>query len=105
MSWNLIDTVVLDVDSERGRVVIKAAGSHNHHIGREITAYQGFTDCLARTGHAARLLHHDRTANLLVIEYLDGSLVMGSDVEFAHDTYRQAGTLARVFHEQAERTD
>lgn len=105
MSWNLVDTTVLDVDSERGRVVVKAAGPDNHHIGREIAAYQGFTDCLARAGHAARLLHQDRDANLLVVRYLDGSLVEGSDAEFICDTYRQAGRLARVFHDQAEKTD
>lgn len=105
MSWNLVDTVVLDVDSECGRVVIKAASRENRHIGREITAFQGFTDCLARTGHAAQLVHQDRAANLLIIRYIDGSLVMGSEAEFAPDTYRQAGRLARVFHDQAERTD
>lgn len=105
MSWNLADTVVLDVDSARGRVVIKAAGPTNHHIGREITAYRGFTDCLARTGHAAQLLHHNQDANLLVIRYLDGTLVEGSDAECMCDTYRQAGRLARVFHDQAKRVD
>jgi Ser/Thr protein kinase RdoA (MazF antagonist) len=105
MSWDLVDTVVLDVDSERGRVVVKAAGPDNHHIGREITAYNGFTDCLARTGHAAQLLHEDRVANLLVIQYLDGTLVEGSDTEHAPDTHRQAGRLARTFHHQAERID
>jgi len=30
---------------------------------------------------------------------------MGSDIEFAPDTYRQAGHLARVFHDQAGYTD
>jgi hypothetical protein len=105
MSWNLVDTVVLDVATAYERVVIKAAGPQNHHIGREITAYQGFTDCLARTGHAAQLLHEDRHANLLVLRYLDGSLVEGSDAEFVCDTYRQAGRLARVFHDQAARTE
>ncbi|MDV3126489.1 phosphotransferase [Mycobacterium sp. 21AC1] len=105
MSWNLVDTTVLDVDSERGRVVIKAAGPDNHHIGREITAYQGFTTCLARTGHAPELLYQDRDANVLVLRYLEGSLVEGSDAEFAPDTYRQAGRLARRFHDQAERVD
>ena len=105
MSWELVDTVVLDVDSEHGRVVVKAAGPNNHHIGREITAYQGFTDCLARTGHAAQLLHEDRAANLLVIQYLDGSLVEGSDAEHSPETHCQAGRLARTFHHQAERPD
>jgi hypothetical protein len=105
MSWNLVDTVVLDVDTAHGRVVIKAAGPDNHHIAREITAYQGFTDGLARTGHAPQLLHHDRHANLLAIRYLDGSPVEGTDAEFSCDTYRQAGRHARMFHDQAERTD
>ncbi|MGE2717530.1 phosphotransferase family protein [Mycolicibacterium litorale] len=105
MSWDLVDTVVLDVDTERGRVVIKAAGPHNHHIGREITAYQGFTDCLARRGHAAQLLHHDRDANLLVIQHLRGSLAQGSDAESTPDTYWQAGRLARAFHGQAHHID
>jgi Phosphotransferase enzyme family len=105
MSWNLVDTAVLDVDSGIGRVVIKAAGPGNHHIGREITAHLEFTDCLARTGHASRLVHHDRTANLLVTGYLDGVLVEGADEELAPDTYRQAGRLARLFHGQTARTD
>ncbi|MFS0901325.1 phosphotransferase [Mycolicibacterium litorale] len=105
MSWNLVDTVVLDVDSEHGRVVVKAAGPTNHHISREITAYQRFTDCLARTGRAAEMLHHDRGANLLVIRYLHGSLVEGTAAEFAPDTYRQAGRLARLFHDQDRRVD
>ncbi|WP_083443238.1 phosphotransferase [Mycolicibacterium aurum] len=102
-SWNLVDTAVLDVECATGRVVIKAGGPANHHIGREITAYGGFTDCLARTGHAPRLLHHDRTLNLLVVDYLDGSLVQGSVAESTPATYLQAGRLARAFHGQGER--
>lgn len=104
MSWDGGATV-LDVDSEHGRVVVKAAGPQNHHIGREITAYHGFTECLARKGHASELLYHDQNANLLVLRYLDGSLVQGSGAEFAPDTYRQAGQHARVFHDQDERVD
>lgn len=105
MSWKPADTVVLDAQSGRGRVVIKAAGPHNHHIGREITAYQRFTERLARTGHTPRLLHQDRAANILVLGYLQGSLVEGSEAEFAADTYRQAGRLARIFHDQGARAD
>lgn len=105
MSWNLGDSVVLDVDSEHERVVIKAAGAGSNHIGREITAYQGFTHCLARTGHATQLLHQDDVASLLVLRYLNGSLAEGCDAECAPDTHQQAGRLARRFHDQAERTD
>jgi hypothetical protein len=105
MSWDLVDSVVFDVDTGHGPAVVKAGNQRNHHIGREITAYESFTACLERTGHAAHLLHQDRAAALLVVTYLDGSLVEGSDAEFAADTYRQAGLLARVFHGQAQRTD
>jgi hypothetical protein len=42
MSWNLVDTVVLDADTGRGRVVIKAAGPLDHHLDREITAFEGY---------------------------------------------------------------
>ncbi|MDV6270817.1 phosphotransferase [Rhodococcus globerulus] len=103
LSWNLLDTVVFDVDSDHGRFVIKAGGPTNHHMGREIAAHQGFTECLARTGHAPQLIHYDRTSNLLVTRYLDGSLALGSESEFDSDIHRQAGTLARIFHNQAAR--
>lgn len=105
LSWDLVDTVVLDVDTGSGRVVVKAAGPDNRHIGREITAYQGFTGVLERAGRAAQLLHHDRDANILAIGYLDGSLVVGHEAEFAPDTYLQAGRLCRAFHGQVERVD
>lgn len=105
MSWHLAQTVVLEADTGRGRVVIKAAGPQDHHLGREITAFAGFTDCLARSGHAARLLHHDRALNLLVLSYLDGALVQGSPAEYDVDTHRQAGRLARTFHGQGQRVD
>lgn len=39
--------------------------------------------------------------NILVTEYLEGSLVEGTEAEFE----TQAGRLLRVFHEQARRTD
>lgn len=105
MSWNLVDTAVLEADTGRGRVVIKAAGPLDHHIGREITAFENYTECLARDGHAARLLHQDRTTKLVVLTYLEGNLVEGSGAEFAVDTHLQAGRLARTFHGQGERVD
>lgn len=105
MSWNLVDTVVLEAATGRGRVVIKAAGPLDRHLEREITAFEGYTECLARTGHAARLLHQDRAARLLVVSFLGGHLVEGSDAELAADTHRQAGRLARTFHGQGERVD
>lgn len=100
MSWGPAGTAVLDVDSAVGRVVIKAGGASNHHIDREIEAFHGFTAPLTRNGTASRLLHHNRDAKLLVIAYLDGSLVQGSAAEFSPDTYVQAGRLASALHRQ-----
>ena len=105
MSWNLVDTVVLEADTGHGRVVIKAAGALDHHLGREITAFEGYTACLAHSGQAAHLLHQDRAAKLLVLSYLEGNLVQGSPDELAIDTHLQAGRLARTFHGQGERVD
>ncbi|WP_064063750.1 phosphotransferase family protein [Rhodococcus gordoniae] len=105
LSWNLTDTVVLDVTSILGRFIVKAAGPANTHIGREITAHQGATACLIDSGRAARMIQHDRAANILVTDYLEGTLVMGSGSEFDADIHHQAGALLRTFHDQAERCD
>jgi len=105
LSWNLTDTVVLEIASGLGRFIVKAAGPANSHVGREITAHQGATACLAENGRAARMIKHDRAANILVTEYLDGTLAVGSDAEFDADVHRQAGALLRTFHDQAARCD
>ncbi|WP_120284399.1 phosphotransferase [Rhodococcus rhodochrous] len=105
LSWNLTDTVVLDITSGLGRFIVKAAGPANIHIGREITAHQGATACLIDSGRAARMIQHDRAANILVTEYLKGTLVMGSDTEFDAEIHHQAGALLRTFHDQTQRCD
>lgn len=105
LSWNLIDTAVLEVGHEQRRYVVKAAGPSNHHIGREIEAHQSSAVMLARQNHAAKLVRSDRSVNILVTEYLEGSIVEGTEAEFETETYLQAGRLLRLFHEQARRTD
>lgn len=105
MSWNLVDTVVLEAGSGGQQYVIKAAGPANHHIGREIDAHLTATSVLASTGRAARMVHYDRSANLLVTEYLDGTLALNTESEFDRDIHRQAGEVLRTFHSQNERLD
>lgn len=105
MSWPHQGTRVLDVECGLGRVVVKAAGPADHHIARELSAYRGFTDCLARTGNAPELLYSDRDANVLVLRYLPGSLVQGQPDEFSAAIHRNAGVLLRTFHSQAARPD
>jgi thiamine kinase-like enzyme len=43
--------------------------------------------------------------NILMTEYLEGSLVEGTEAEYEARTYLQAGRLLRAFHDQAERAD
>ncbi|MEH3128730.1 MAG: phosphotransferase [Mycolicibacterium neoaurum] len=105
MSWDQRGTAVLDVECAQGRFVIKAAGTADHHIDREITAYRTVTGALSRTGHAPRLRYRDSAEKLIIVDHLAGELVQGSTAEFAADTYHHAGQLLRVLHGAGQRVD
>jgi len=105
LSWDLIDTAVLKVESGQRRYIVKAGGPANHHIEREISAHQSWVQVLSRQNRAPKLIHADRSANVLVSEYLEGCLVEGTEAEYAAETYVQAGALLRAFHHQAVRSD
>lgn len=104
-SWGLVDTVVLHVASHSGDAIVKAGGTSNHHLEREISAHEGYTAPLLAVGGAAKLIGASRDANVLVTEYLPGHLVEGAAAEFEPDTYVQAGRLLRRFHDQAASSD
>ncbi|HLU27849.1 MAG TPA: phosphotransferase [Glycomyces sp.] len=101
MSWGLVETTVLRVRTGGRLVVVKAAGPGDHHIEREIAAHRRWTGPWVRLGRAARMLHADVEAKLLVTEYLPGVLAGGSAAESRMDTYAQAGELLRLYHDQA----
>ncbi|WP_307608204.1 phosphotransferase [Pseudarthrobacter sp. W1I19] len=105
LSWNLVDTAVLEVAHGQGRYVIKAAGPSNRHISRELDAHEAWTGVWTRQERAPRLVHANRSLNLLIAEYLEGYLVEGSGAEYESGTYLQAGHLLRTFHVQTVRTD
>ncbi len=105
LSWGLVDTAVLHVRADSGDFIVKAAGLRNHHIGREISAHEGYTAPLVELGAAAKLVAADREANVLVLEYLTGKLVEGTSSEFDPDTYVQAGRLLGAIHSQKAHTD
>lgn len=100
MSWNLVETTVLHIDSPDGQLVVKAGGASDHHIAREIRAHEMWTGPWVATGHAARMFHSDRDAKLIVTEYLPGRLVQDHPAMSDPDTYQQAGRLLAVFHAQ-----
>lgn len=101
MSWGLVETTVLRARTGGQVVVIKAGGPGDRHIEREIAAHRKWTGPWVRLGRAARMLHADTGAKLLVTEYLPGVLVQGTAAESRMDTYAQAGELLRVYHDQA----
>lgn len=105
MSWGLVDTVVLKARASKRQVVVKAGGTKNHHIGREIRAHREWSAPWARQGRSARLLHADESANVLVTSYLPGRLVQGDAAAGVMDTYVQAGQLLRPFHSQLAEQD
>jgi hypothetical protein len=98
LSWGLVDTVVLRVRCAAGDVVVKTAGSANHHIGREIAAHREATATLVAAGRTAPMLGADPALNLLALEYQAGYLAQGSGNELSYDVHRQAGEILRLFH-------
>jgi hypothetical protein len=101
MSWQLVETAVLRARAGEQVVVVKAGGASDHHIEREIRAHREWTGPWLRRGRAARMLHADVEAKILVTEYLPGTLVQGTAAAAEMDTYVQAGELLRAFHSQA----
>ncbi|MEU6248583.1 aminoglycoside phosphotransferase family protein [Glycomyces sp. NPDC047010] len=105
MGWGLVETTVLRVRSGGRLVVVKAGGASDAHIAREIRAHREWTGPWVRRGRAARLLHADTGAKILVTEYLPGTLVQDTAAAADPDVYAQAGALLREFHGQAAADD
>ncbi|WP_045729942.1 aminoglycoside phosphotransferase family protein [Pseudarthrobacter chlorophenolicus] len=105
LSWGIVDTKVLHVQSAAGQVIVKTGGPDNHHLAREIKAHRAYTRPLVECGRAAHLLRADPGANLLVMEYLEGRLVEGTEAEHETGTYAQAGELLGRLHRQESRSD
>ena len=103
LSWNLLDTAVLEVagagemaDGQR-RYVVKAAGPSDHHIGREIDAHESWISVWSRQNRAPRLVHADRSRNVLVTEYFRPAV---SDFcRLAAQQWRSHPYLEEVFFE------
>lgn len=104
-AWGQTDTVVLEVRSARGHVVVKAGGPANGHIGREIRAHQGWTARWVEAGRAARMVAADEDARVLVTTFVPGRLVEGTSAQDDPTTYLQAGRLLAAFHSQHAEVD
>ncbi|KRE82685.1 phosphotransferase [Arthrobacter sp. Soil764] len=105
LSWGLTDTKVLKVRVGGLTRIVKAAGPDNHHLHREITAHATYTRPLLAAGLAPLMLHSSRSANVLVLEYLDGDLVEDTAKELDRGLHRQAGKLLSMLHAEDHRMD
>jgi hypothetical protein len=103
--WGLVETTVLEMTHGGSRFIVKAGGSSDHHIDREIHAHVNWLLPWTSRGRAPALKHADAEAKLLVTRYLPGELVLGSAHAGAPATYRQAGNLLALLHAQAAVTD
>lgn len=112
-SWGTIETTVLEATAPSPaatttttaaatspRYIIKAGGPSDHHMAREIHAYNNWASAWRPGVDAPKPLKSHKTAKLLVTEYLDGTLVQGHPAEQDPETYRQTGALLRRFHDQ-----
>lgn len=104
-SWGLVDNVVLEVEEAGRHFIVKADGEDTQHIPRELDAHEQWLAPWVDLGRAPRLVAGDRSAEILVTEYLPGHLVLGSDAQHNPDTFRQAGELLAVLHGQGGPTD
>ena len=103
-SWGLVATTVLELSGPDGPVIVKAGGSEDHHIAREIAAHRRWLHPWTSSGHAPQMVAADEEAKLLVTEYLPGRLVEGDPSQDGPETYRQAGSLLSHFHRQHAET-
>jgi hypothetical protein len=104
-SWNLVDRVVLHISHDGTDVLIKAGGPDDHHMDREIHAYERWVGPLSEAGRAPTLLNADHELRLLAVTYLPGVLAEGEPEECDPETHRQAGRWLRLLHSQGSRSD
>ena len=105
-SWGLTGTTVLQVESkQRGRFIVKAGNATDHHMPRELRAYEQWVPILASIGRAPRMFRGHAEAKLLAVEFLAGELVEGGAAEGDSESYRQAGELLTRLHGQSGTLD
>lgn len=98
--WGLVQTTVLQVACAGEQYIVKAGGSDDRHIAREITAHRHWLAPWTSIGRAPELVRCDETAKLVVTRYLPGELVLRHPSSGEPDIFRQAGALLAALHAQ-----
>ena len=104
-SWALGLRRVLELEHDGSRYVLKAGGPDDGHMAREIRAHRSWLTPWTSRGLAPRAVAHDVDRRMLLTRWLPGSLVEGSAYADATDTFRQAGVLLRMLHDQPGAVD
>jgi thiamine kinase-like enzyme len=99
-SWGLVGTTVLELLYDGARYGVKAGDEHDSNLAREVRAHREWLGPWTMRGRAPQLVQADEDAKLIVTRFLPGELVEGTDHEWRPDTYRQAGELLQLLHEQ-----
>lgn len=104
-SWDLGLRRVLELVHEGSRYALKAGGPDDGHMAREIRAHEEWLAPWRSRGLAPEMVHCDRSLRMLLTRWLPGSLVEGTPYADAPGTYRQAGALLRLLHDQPGAVD
>lgn len=104
-SWKTTGTTVLEVRSDKGRLIVKAGDTADGHIARELRAHREWLAPWVATGRGPTLVHGDLPAKLLIARFVPGRLVEGTAAQHDPDAFRQAGELLAALHQQASTFD
>lgn len=100
-SWALGLRRVLELVHGGLRYALKAGGPDDGHMAREITAHDRWLSPWTVRGLAPLRVASDSRHRMLLSRWLPGELVEGSPAGFDRDTFRQAGLLLRLMHDQS----
>ncbi|MBW6439605.1 aminoglycoside phosphotransferase family protein [Actinoplanes hulinensis] len=104
-SWGIVETTVLEMTRGDARFIVKAGGTRDHHMAREIHAHRNWLTPWTSRERAATMLHASTLAKLLVTTYLPGVLLLNSGHATDPAAFRQAGELLALLHGQTATVD
>ena len=99
-TWGLVDRVVLEVEHEGSTYLVKAGGPTDGHMAREIRAHERWLSPWTSRDAVPVLVAADPALRLLVTTFVPGRLVLGDRAAADPGTYRQAGALLALLHDQ-----
>ncbi len=100
-SWSLGLRYVLQLEHDDEHYALKAGGPDDGHMAREIDAHDRWLEPWTSRGFAPQRVESDRELRMLLTRWLPGTLVQGSPAASDPDTFRQAGVLLRLLHDQS----